>query len=104
MSELRERYVAPPDDSASVTGSRVQLPQWLFVFLLLQTVSAIWWAASLSADVRYLQAENAKLWEKVEVVKMQQDDTDKKLDERIRQKVRETLDDAGFLRISPGGE
>ena len=104
MSEVRDRMsIAPADDSAaSVTGSKVQLPQWLFMYLVAQLVAGVWWAASLQSDVRYLQAENAKLWQKVELVTLQQADTEKRMDERIRAKVRETMDDAGYLlRVRP---
>ena len=103
MSEIRERLgVSPPEDAAAITGNKVQLPQWLFVFLILQSAGAIWWAASLSADVRYLQTDNGKLWQKIEVQDLKLQDAEKHFDERVRGRVKDILEDAGYLRISGG--
>lgn len=37
-----------------VDGNRVNLPQWLFIYLIAQLIGSIWWAATLQSDVRYL--------------------------------------------------
>ena len=90
------------DDEARVNGRMVKLPQWLVLYLLGQLIGGIWWAATLQADVRYLQGENVKLWNKMEVLELRQGRVENGFDEKVRQKVRETMDDAGYLRVRPG--
>jgi len=90
------------EDVPRATKSNV--PPWLLpliIYLVGQLVGSIWWAATMQSDVKYLQAENLKLWQKIEALDLGREKLDSNLDERIRGKVRETMDDWGYLRVSP---
>lgn len=78
-----------------VDSARVNLPQWLFIYLIAQLIGSIWWAATLQSDVRYLQAENVKVWQKVETQELQLE----QLDRTVRRAVREAMEDAGYVRV-----
>jgi hypothetical protein len=71
VKESIEDFGGSVSDSLQISGNRVQLPQWLFLYLIAQLVGGVWWAATLQSDVRYLQQENAKLWQKVETHDLQ---------------------------------
>lgn len=58
-------------DSFQVSGSRVQMPQWMVPFLVLQLGGGIWWAATLSSDVKHMAADRDKAQAQVEVQKLQ---------------------------------
>lgn len=94
------RRQLPAEDTSGmrVDGSRVNLPQWLFIYLIAQLIGSIWWAATLQSDVRYLQQDNVKVWQKVETHDLQLG----KLDEIVRRAVREAMDDAGYIRVDHG--
>lgn len=87
-------------DNLAVTSGRVQVPQWLFIFLLGQLIGGVWWAASLQSDVRYLQADNVKLWQKVETQELKLGQIDK----IVREAVREALEDANYVHVKRKGE
>lgn len=91
------RRQIPTEDTSGmrVDGNRVNLPQWLFIYLIAQLIGSIWWAATLQSDVRYLQQDNAKAWQKIETHGLQLDH----MDETVRKAVREAMEDSGYVRI-----
>lgn len=88
------------DDALHVTGSRIQLPQWLLVYLLGQLVGGVWWAATLQSDVRHLERDNTKLWQKVETHDLQLG----LLDKTVRTAVKEAMQDTDYIRLKRKGE
>ena len=90
--------------AAAVTKKPSGLPPWvlpLAIFLVTQLAASLWWAATSTSDIRYLQAENAKLWQEIGVLKLKNEKIETGFDEKVRVKVRETLDDWGYLRVRP---
>lgn len=74
------------------------------MYLIAQTAGGIWWAATVQSRNEYLIDQNVKLWQKIETQDLQINHLESGLDERIRGKVRETMSDWGYLRISRKGE
>lgn len=102
--DLDATVVRRLDEIAAAVKKPSGPPSWvmpLVLFLVVQTGSGIWWAATSTSDVRYLQAENTKLWQEVGVLKLKNERLETNFDEKVRSKVRETLNDWGFLRVSP---
>jgi hypothetical protein len=91
------------DDLPAPAAPRVQVPLGvvvtLVIYLIGQLAGGIWWAATLQSDVRYLQGENMKLWQQNEVLKLKNEKIETGFDEKVRAKVREILDDWGYLRV-----
>jgi len=93
---FRRRSTDEVDGSSlQVDRNRVNLPQWLFAYLIAQLVGGIWWAATLQSDVRYLQQENLKAWQKIETHELQL----QQLDRLVRTAVKEALQDSGYVKI-----
>lgn len=88
--------------AAAVAKKPSGLPPWvlpLAMFLVTQLAAGLWWAATSTSDIRYLQTENAKLWQEIGVLKLKNEKLENGFDEKVRIKVRETLDDWGYLRV-----
>lgn len=97
----REDYAPPP-------APRIQVPIGVVVtiaiYLIGQLAGSIWWAATLSSKVAYLEQRQGELWQKLEANDLARSKLDSGLDERIRGKIRETMDDWGYLRVRPRKE
>jgi hypothetical protein len=82
----------------------INLPQsfvlGLVMYLIAQGVGGIWWAATQQAKNDSQAAELVRLNEEVSVLKLQNSTQQSNMDERIRGKVREALDDWGYYRPS----
>jgi hypothetical protein len=89
-----------PVDAMRVDSGRVNLPQWLFVYLIAQLIGSIWWAATMQSDVRYHRQENLKLWQKVETHDLQLS----RMDSMIRVAVKEAMADADYIRLRKNKE
>lgn len=90
-------------DELITSSKRPTLPPWLLplvIYLVGQLVGSVWWAATMQSDVRYLQNENLKLWQKVET----HDIMLGKMDETIRRAVKDAMQDADYVRIQRKGE
>ena len=62
-----EDYPPPPDPGAfRASGHGINFPTAIFLYLIAQLVGSIWWAATIQAKSSFLEAENAKLWQKIE--------------------------------------
>jgi hypothetical protein len=89
-------------------GSGINVPASAVVgfvmYLIAQTAGGIWWAATVQSRNEYLIDQNIKLWGKIETQDLQINRLESGLDERIRGKVRETMDDWGYLRTPRKGE
>lgn len=88
----RETASVPPNDSEfRANDRRVQIPQWLLLFLILQGAGIIWWAATIQSDLKYLQLENAKLWTRLEAVDRSIIDESKDLNAEIKNTVNDEV-------------
>lgn len=100
---LDDTVVRRLDDIAASLHKKPGLPPWvlpLAIYLVGQLVGGVWWAAMMQSDVRYLQQENAKLWQKVET----HDLIMGRLDSTVRNAVKEAMQDADYVRIPKKGE
>lgn len=60
---------APSNDSEfRANDRRVQIPQWLLLFLVLQGASIIWWAATTTSDLRYQEREKIRIEQKLDTI------------------------------------
>lgn len=96
LDDTRSRYepvaTAPANDSEfRANDRRVQIPQWLLLFLILQGAGIIWWAATIQSDLKYLQLENAKLWTRLEAVDRSASDRSKEIDNEIKNVVKDEI-------------
>lgn len=87
----RETIPLPNDSEFRANDRRVQIPQWLLLFLILQGAGIIWWAATIQSDLKYLQLENAKLWTRLEAVDRSANDRSKELDSEIKNTVKDEV-------------
>lgn len=88
---------------AAAVSKKPAVPPWLLplvIYLVGQLVGSVWWAATMQSDVRYLQSENMKLWQKVETHDLQL----QRLDKIVRDAVKEAMSDANYVRIREKGE
>jgi hypothetical protein len=91
------------DEIADAVTKKPSLPPWLLplvLYLIGQLVGSIWWAATMQSDVRYLQQENLKLWQKVETHDLEL----AQLDKIVHAAVRDAMQDADYVRVERGKE
>lgn len=99
-TSVMRRQVA---EIAANVSKKPSVPPWLLplvIYLVGQLVGSVWWAATMQSDVRYLQTENIKLWQKVETHDLQI----AQLDKIVRSAVKEAMSDANYVRIREKGE
>lgn len=102
--QFRRRW----EDSAPPSAPRVQVPVGVIVtvviYLIGQLCAGIWWAATSQSSLLYLQQRNGELWQLIETQRLRIDKLEREQNDTIRQKVRETMDDWGYLRVRPRKE
>lgn len=84
------------------------MPPWLVglvVYLVGQLIGGIWWAATIQARQDFFILQMNDLTSRVSVLEMRVNKNDTDFNERVRNKVRETVDDLNLIRIrARGGE
>lgn len=101
LDDTRSR-MSPPvpsnDSEFRANDRRVQIPQWLLLFLIVQGATVIWWAATMQSDLRYQEREKLRLENKIdtEATTMKQEiklyDLQRQKDvERVRDQVRDEV-------------
>lgn len=90
-SRLARESTPSNDSEFRANDRRVQIPQWLLLFLILQGAGIIWWAATIQSDLKYLQLENAKLWTRLEAVDRSIIDESKDLNAEIKNTVNDEV-------------
>jgi len=104
MSEdLDSTMIRRLDEVVAAVTKKPSVPPWLLplvLYLVGQLVGSVWWAATMQSDVRYLQQENLKLWQKVETHDLQLG----RLDETVRKAVKEAMNDSNYVRVGKKGE
>jgi hypothetical protein len=103
-SQVFRRRADDDPGTFRASGSGVNFPLGIFLYLIAQLIGGIWWAATMQAKVDSLVSDNARLWQKIEAQEMVQNKLENGLDERIRGKVRETLSDWNYVHIPRKGE
>jgi len=104
-TSVRRRRAEDADPATfRASGSGINFPTGVLLYLVAQLIGGIWWAATMQAKVDYLTAENAKVWQKNEVLEMRLSKADSEFSEKVRAKVRETIDDLNLIRIHRRGE
>lgn len=102
-SRLSRESTPSNDSEFRANDRRVQIPQWLLLFLILQGAGIIWWAATIQSDLKYLQLENAKLWTTLESTEKEVNDQSKEFENKIRNTVKDELANQllnrGIIRI-----
>lgn len=87
---------------------RVQVPVGVIVtvviYLVGQLCAGIWWAATSQSSILYLQQRNGELWQLIETQRLRVDKLERDQDQVIRNTVRETMDDWGYVRVRPRKE
>lgn len=109
LDDTRPMASLSNDSEFRANDRRVQIPQWLLLFLILQGAGIIWWAATIQSDLKYLQLENAKLWTRLEAVDRSASDKSKELDGQIKNTIKEEIANQlvnqlltrGVIRIQP---
>lgn len=113
LDDTRSRLPVPNNDSEfRANDRRVQIPQWLLLFLILQGGGIIWWAATMQSDQRYQEREKVRLESKIdtEVTSLKQEiklyeiqrqkDVDRVRDQ-VRDEVANQLLSRGVIRVQP---
>lgn len=103
LDDTRSRSANPSpsnDSDFRVNERRVQIPQWLLLFLVLQGGTGIWWAATMQSDLRYVQLENVKLWTKIQELAKADEDQLRDLRDEIKDEVSNQLVNRGIIRIN----
>ena len=91
--------------SEAVKVKKPSVPPWLVplvMYLIGHLVGSVWWAATMQSRLAYSEQRNVELWQLNESNRLKIDNLKSELDEKIRGKVRETMDDFGYLRVRPG--
>lgn len=90
-----------PDDPSTfrASGSGINFPTGVLLFLVVQTASAIWWAATVQSQNNYLTQQNLEHRDRITVLEMRLNKGDAEFHERVRAKVKEIIDDYGYLRV-----
>lgn len=86
---------------------RPAMPPWLIglvIFLVTQLIGGIWWAATIQARQDFFILQVTDLSSRVGVLEMRLNKADAEFNERVRGRVRETIDDLNLLRIRAKGE
>ena len=95
LDELREAVKRPA------------MPPWvmgLVIFLVTQLIGGIWWAATIQARQDFFILQVNDITNRVAVLEMRLNKNDTDFNERVRGKVRETIDDLNLIRIRAKGE
>lgn len=86
---------------------RPAMPPWLIglvIFLVTQLIGGIWWAATIQARQEFFILQVNELTSRVGVLEMRLNKNDTEFNERVRTRVRETIDDLDLIRIRNRGE
>lgn len=108
-ASFRRRNGEDGESPSYRSGGGITLPPGLVVgfvlYLVAQGVGGIWWAATMQSRIDVLIADKERLWQKVEVLDLQNTNQQGNIDERIRGRVREALSDWGYIHVPrKGGE
>lgn len=108
MGEDFETAVARKlDDLKEAVTKKPSLPPWLVglaTYLVAQLIGGIWWAATIQARQEFLVLQVNEIAGRVSVIEMRLNKNDTDFGERVRGKVRETIDDLDLIRIRRQGE
>lgn len=89
------------DDSIfRASGSGINFPLPVILYLIAQLIGSIWWAATMQNKVDNVKEVINELRQENKVLTLQVNKLENGLDERIRMKVRESFDDWGYVRDS----
>ena len=80
------------------SGSGVNFPLGILLYLIAQLIGGIWWAATIQAKVDNLLLTNSELVQQNKLQDLQINTLQNGLDERIRGKVKDVFDDWGYNR------
>lgn len=103
QASLDDTVIRRLDAITESLNKKPSFPPWvlpLVMYLVGQLVGGVWWAAMMQSDVRYIQRENVKLWQKVETHDLQMG----RLDTIVRNAVKEAMQDSDYVRIPKKGE
>jgi hypothetical protein len=89
----RSEDYPPPDPGAfRASGHGINFPTAIFLYLIAQLVGSIWWAATIQAKSSFLEAENAKLWQKIELHDLQLNRQESVIRAQVREFVGDEMD------------
>jgi hypothetical protein len=94
-------------DEIKEAVKRPAMPPWLIglvIFLVTQLIGGIWWAATIQARQEFFILQVTELTSRVGVLEMRINKNDTDFNERVRTRVRETIDDLDLIRIRNRGE
>ena len=114
LDDTRSRMSSVPgnDSEFRANDRRVQIPQWLLLFLIIQGAGIIWWAATMQSDLRYQEREKIRIEGKIDTQSGQMEQEIKLYDlqrqkdvDRVRDQVRDEVANQllsrGIIRVQP---
>lgn len=100
--DLDSTVIRKLDELREAMSKKPSLPPWLIPLLMwsiIQLVGSIWWAATISAKLDALLAAETETKQRVSVLEMRVNNSDATFGEKVRSKVRETIDDLDLIRV-----
>jgi hypothetical protein len=100
--DLDSTMIRRLEEIKEAVAKKPPLPPWLIPLMMwsvLQLVGSIWWAATMQAKQDVCLGRIDKADGKIEVLEMRANNNDATFGERVRAKVRETIDDLDLIRV-----
>lgn len=100
--DLDSTMVRRLEELKEAVAKKPSLPPWLvplIMWSILQLVGSIWWAATMQAKQDVCLSRIDKADGKIEVLEMRANNNDATFGEKVRSKVRETIDDLDLIRV-----
>jgi len=105
--DLDATVVRRLDEIKEAVAKKPAMPPWLVglvIYLVGQLIGGIWWAATIQARQEFFILQVNELTSRVGVLEMRLNKNDTDFNERVRTKVRETIDDLDLIRIRNRGD
>lgn len=100
--DLEATLIRKLDDLKETISKKPALPPWLIplvMWSIIQLVGSIWWAATMQAKLDFVILKLNDAEQRVNVLEMRANKNDTDFGERVRSKVRETIDDLDLIRV-----
>lgn len=100
--DLDSTMIRRLDELKEAVAKKPALPPWLIplvMWSIIQLVGSIWWAATIQAKQEFMLLKLNDVEGRTSVLEMRANKNDTDFGERVRAKVRETIDDMDLIRV-----
>jgi hypothetical protein len=100
--DLDSTMIRRLEELKEAVAKKPALPPWLIPLIMwsvIQLVGSIWWAATMQAKLDFMILKLNDVEGRLSVLEMRANKNDTDFGERVRSKVRETIDDLDLIRV-----